>query len=182
MRDSLKRWAQFALGQPFSPVMLNILVTSVCNMRCTHCFFTDELDDAPRKKLQMTTRADRADLRNAGRQSGRAGSRRRRAVHRAPTCRKSRARSTPTTSSGSLYITSNGVIQKRIFPDITAHLAGMSAPQCDHGAGHRRAQGAARQDSPAAGLVGNRHGHRAPPPGDEAASIRAWTCRPAPAS
>jgi molybdenum cofactor biosynthesis enzyme MoaA len=56
MRDSFKRWAQFALGQPFSPVLLNILVTSVCNMRCTHCFFTDELDDGPRKKLQMKTR------------------------------------------------------------------------------------------------------------------------------
>jgi len=56
MRDSLKRWAQFALGQPFSPVLLNILVTSVCNMRCTHCFFAEELDDAPRKKLQMKTR------------------------------------------------------------------------------------------------------------------------------
>jgi len=55
MRD-FKRWAQFALGQPFSPVLLNILVTSVCNMRCTHCFFTDELDDGPRKKLQMKTR------------------------------------------------------------------------------------------------------------------------------
>ena len=24
-------------------------------MRCTHCFFTDELDDRPRKKLQMKT-------------------------------------------------------------------------------------------------------------------------------
>jgi len=56
MRDSWKRLAQSFLGRPFPPVMLNILVTSVCNMRCTHCFFTDELDDAPRKKLQMTTR------------------------------------------------------------------------------------------------------------------------------
>src|ERR1700687_5111086 len=53
MRAYWKRWAQFALGRPFSPVMLNILVTSVCNMRCTHCFFTEELDDAPRKNLQM---------------------------------------------------------------------------------------------------------------------------------
>jgi hypothetical protein len=44
-----------ALGQPFAPVLLNILVTSVCDMRCTHCFFTDELDDRPRKKLQMKT-------------------------------------------------------------------------------------------------------------------------------
>ena len=46
---------KLAVGQPFAPVLLNILVTSVCDMRCTHCFFTDELDDRPRKKLQMKT-------------------------------------------------------------------------------------------------------------------------------
>src|ERR1700679_3115642 len=56
MTDFLKRYAKLALGRPFSPAFLNILVTSVCDMRCTHCFFTDQLDDAPRKKLQMTTR------------------------------------------------------------------------------------------------------------------------------
>jgi 2-iminoacetate synthase ThiH len=56
MRDLLKRYAKLALGQPFTPAVLNILVTSVCDMRCTHCFFTEQLDDAPRKKLQMTTR------------------------------------------------------------------------------------------------------------------------------
>jgi len=56
MRDFLKRYAKLAVGTPFSPAVLNILVTSVCDMRCTHCFFTDELDDVPRKKLQMTTR------------------------------------------------------------------------------------------------------------------------------
>src|SRR5436305_6353458 len=55
-RELLERYAKMALGQPFAPVMLNILVTSVCNMRCTHCFFTSELEDAPRKKLQMSTR------------------------------------------------------------------------------------------------------------------------------
>src|ERR1700726_3082726 len=55
-RELLKRYAKLSLGQPFAPVLLNILVTSVCDMRCTHCFFTDELDDVPRKKLPMTTR------------------------------------------------------------------------------------------------------------------------------
>src|SRR5437016_7965207 len=54
-RELLKRYRKLALGQPFAPVLLNILVTSVCDMRCTHCFFTDELDDRPRKKLQMKT-------------------------------------------------------------------------------------------------------------------------------
>ena len=54
-KELLKRYAKLAIGQPFSPVLLNILVTSVCDMRCTHCFFTDELDDRPRKKLQMKT-------------------------------------------------------------------------------------------------------------------------------
>src|SRR5438445_11584420 len=52
-RELLKRYAKLATGQPFAPVLLNILVTSVCDMRCTHCFFTDELDDRPRKKLQL---------------------------------------------------------------------------------------------------------------------------------
>src|ERR1700738_5665932 len=54
-KELLKRYAKLAIGQPFSPVLLNILVTSVCDMRCTHCFFTDVLDDRPRKKLQMKT-------------------------------------------------------------------------------------------------------------------------------
>src|SRR5438046_8554980 len=54
-RELLKRYAKLALGQPFAPVLLNILVTSVCDMRCTHWFFTEELDDRPRKKLQMKT-------------------------------------------------------------------------------------------------------------------------------
>ena len=47
-RELLKRYAKLAIGQPFSPILLNILVTSVCDMRCTHCFFTEELDDRPR--------------------------------------------------------------------------------------------------------------------------------------
>ena len=46
MRDLLTRYAKLAFGQPFTPGLLSILVTSVCDMRCTHCFFTDELDDA----------------------------------------------------------------------------------------------------------------------------------------
>jgi MoaA/NifB/PqqE/SkfB family radical SAM enzyme len=54
-KELLKRYARLAMGQPFAPVLLNILVTSVCDMRCTHCFYTDELDDRPRKKLQMKT-------------------------------------------------------------------------------------------------------------------------------
>jgi MoaA/NifB/PqqE/SkfB family radical SAM enzyme len=54
-KELLKRYAKLAIGQPFAPILLNILVTSVCDMRCTHCFFTDELDDRPRKKLQMKT-------------------------------------------------------------------------------------------------------------------------------
>jgi len=52
-KEIFKRWAGLAIGKPISPVFLNILVTSVCDMRCTHCFFTEELDDRPRKKLQM---------------------------------------------------------------------------------------------------------------------------------
>jgi len=54
-KEILKRYARVATGRPFAPILLNILITSVCDMRCVHCFFTDELDDKPRKKLQMTT-------------------------------------------------------------------------------------------------------------------------------
>jgi MoaA/NifB/PqqE/SkfB family radical SAM enzyme len=117
MRDSWKRFAQAALGRPFSPVMLNILVTSVCNMRCTHCFFTSELDDAPRKKLQMTTReierisqtlgGDLAVLVLAGGEP----------FTRTDLPEIARAFHA-NNRLGSLYITSNGVIQKRIFADI----------------------------------------------------------------
>jgi MoaA/NifB/PqqE/SkfB family radical SAM enzyme len=52
-KEIFKRYASILVGKPISPVFLNILVTSVCDMRCTHCFFTEELDDRPRKKLQM---------------------------------------------------------------------------------------------------------------------------------
>src|SRR5207253_9723970 len=54
-KEILKRYARMATGRPFAPILLNILITSVCDMRCVHCFFTAELDDKPRKKLQMTT-------------------------------------------------------------------------------------------------------------------------------
>ncbi len=54
-KEIFKRYASILVGKPISPVFLNILVTSVCDMRCTHCFFTEELDDRPRKKLQMKT-------------------------------------------------------------------------------------------------------------------------------
>ena len=54
-KEILKRYARMVTGRPFAPILLNILVTSVCDMRCVHCFFTDELDDKPRKKLQMKT-------------------------------------------------------------------------------------------------------------------------------
>jgi MoaA/NifB/PqqE/SkfB family radical SAM enzyme len=121
MTDSWKRWARFAVGQPFSPVILNILVTSVCNMRCTHCFFTEELDDAPRKKLQMSTLeierisetlgGNLAVLVLAGGE---------------PFIRTDLPEIARTfyvnNKLGSLYITSNGVVQKRIFPDITRIL------------------------------------------------------------
>src|SRR6478736_5907535 len=52
-KEIFKRYTSMVIGKPISPVFLNILVTSVCDMRCTHCFFTEELDDRGRKKLQM---------------------------------------------------------------------------------------------------------------------------------
>jgi MoaA/NifB/PqqE/SkfB family radical SAM enzyme len=117
MNDLLKRYAKLALGQPFSPAMLNILVTSVCDMRCTHCFFTEQLDDAPRKKLQMKTREIEQISETLGGNLGvlvLAGGE--------PFTRKDLPEIARAFYSNnkleSLYITSNGQIQKRIFPDI----------------------------------------------------------------
>jgi MoaA/NifB/PqqE/SkfB family radical SAM enzyme len=50
-----KRYVQSLIGRAFTPTVLSILITSVCDMRCVHCFFTEELDDKPRKAKQMKT-------------------------------------------------------------------------------------------------------------------------------
>jgi MoaA/NifB/PqqE/SkfB family radical SAM enzyme len=120
-RELLKRYARLALGQPFSPVLLNILVTSVCDMRCTHCFFTDELDDRPRKKLQMKTHEIEKISETLGGNLGvliLAGGE--------PFTRKDLpeiARAFYANNKlESIYIMSNGQIQKRIFPDVTRIL------------------------------------------------------------
>ena len=118
MRDFLKRYANLALGKPFTPAVLSILVTSVCDMRCTHCFFTEQLDDAPRKKVQMTTREIESISETLGGNLGvliLAGGE--------PFTRKDlpeiiRAFYT-NNKLESVYITSNGQIQKRILPDVT---------------------------------------------------------------
>jgi MoaA/NifB/PqqE/SkfB family radical SAM enzyme len=121
MKDLLKRYAKLALGQPFSPAVLNILVTSVCDMRCTHCFFTEQLDDGPRKKLQMKTSEIEKISETLGGNLGvliLAGGE--------PFTRKDLpeiARAFYTNNKlESVYITTNGQIQKRIFPDVTRIL------------------------------------------------------------
>jgi MoaA/NifB/PqqE/SkfB family radical SAM enzyme len=121
MRDLLKRYAKLALGQPFSPALLNILVTSVCDMRCTHCFFTEQLDDGPRKKLQMKTREIETISETLGGNLGvliLAGGE--------PFTRRDLpeiARAFYTNNKlESVYIISNGQIQKRILPDVSRIL------------------------------------------------------------
>lgn len=121
MRDFLKRYAKLAMGQPFTPGVLNILVTSVCDMRCTHCFFTEELDDAPRKNLQMTTREIEKISETLGGNLGvliLAGGE--------PFIRKDLPEIARAFYKNnhleSLVITSNGQIQTRIFPDVSRIL------------------------------------------------------------
>ncbi len=121
MKDLLKRYTKLAMGKPFSPGLLNILVTSVCDMRCTHCFFTEELDDGPRKKFQMTTREIEKISETLGGNLGvlvLAGGE--------PFTRKDLPEITRAFYKNnrleSVYITSNGQIQKRIFPDIVRIL------------------------------------------------------------
>jgi MoaA/NifB/PqqE/SkfB family radical SAM enzyme len=120
-RELLKRYTKMALGQPFAPVLLNILVTSVCDMRCTHCFFTDELDDRPRKKLQMKTNEIDRIAQTLGGNLGvliLAGGE--------PFTRKDLPEIVSSfyrhNSLESVYLMSNGQIQKRIFPDVTRIL------------------------------------------------------------
>ena len=120
-RELLKRYARLALGQPFAPVLLNILVTSVCDMRCTHCFFTDELDDRPREKLQMKTEEIERISETLGGNLGvliLAGGE--------PFTRKDLpeiARAFYKNNNlESIYLMSNGQIQKRIMPDVVRIL------------------------------------------------------------
>jgi len=120
-RELLKRYTKMAMGQPFAPVLLNILVTSVCDMRCTHCFFTDELDDRPRKKLQMKTHEIDRIAQTLGGNLGvliLAGGE--------PFTRKDLPEIVSSfyrhNNLESVYLMSNGQIQKRIFPDVTRIL------------------------------------------------------------
>lgn len=120
-KEIFKRYASILVGRPISPVFLNILVTSVCDMRCTHCFFTEELDDRPRKKLMM--KADEIDKisRTLGGNLGvlvLAGGE--------PFTRKDLPQIVKSfydnNKLDSVYLMSNGQIHQRIFPDVTQIL------------------------------------------------------------
>jgi len=109
------------IGRPISPVFLNILVTSVCDMRCTHCFFTEELDDRPRKKLQMKTDEIARISETLGGNLGvlvLAGGE--------PFTRKDLPEIVRSfyenNKLDSVYLMSNGQIHQRIFPDVTRIL------------------------------------------------------------
>jgi MoaA/NifB/PqqE/SkfB family radical SAM enzyme len=120
-KEILKRYARMATGRPFAPILLNILITSVCDMRCVHCFFTDELDDKERKRLQMTTRNVEQISETLGANLGVlivAGGE--------PFTRKDLpevARAFHKNNKlESIYLMSNGQIQQRIIPDVTRIL------------------------------------------------------------
>jgi len=90
-------------------------------MRCTHCFFTDELDDRPRKKLQMKTNEIDRIAETLGGNLGvliLAGGE--------PFTRKDLPEIVSSfyrhNNLESVYLMSNGQIQKRIFPDVTRIL------------------------------------------------------------
>lgn len=120
-REMLKRYGRLAVGKPFSPILLNILVTSVCDMRCTHCFFTEELDDKPRKKLQMKTHELARISETLGGNLG---------VLIIAGGEPFTRRDLPAIVRAfyennkleSVYLMSNGQIQKRIIPDVTQIL------------------------------------------------------------
>src|SRR4030095_3466178 len=113
--------AHMATGRPFAPILLNILITSVCDMRCVHCFFTDELDDKDRKRLQMTTHNVERISETLGANLGVlivAGGEpftRKDLPEIARACHKNN-------KLESIYLMSNGQIQQRIIPDVTRIL------------------------------------------------------------
>ena len=116
-KEILKRYTRMVTGRPFAPILLNILVTSVCDMRCVHCFFTDELDDKPRKKNQMKTHEIERISQTMGANLGVlviAGGE--------PFTRKDLpeiARAFYENNQlESIYLMSNGQIQQRILPDV----------------------------------------------------------------
>ena len=120
-KEILKRYARMATGRPFAPILLNILITSVCDMRCVHCFFTDELDDKERKRLQMTTRNVERISETLGANLGVlivAGGE--------PFTRKDLPEIAHAFHKNnkleSIYLMSNGQIQQRIIPDVTRIL------------------------------------------------------------
>ena len=119
--EMIKRYARIITGRPFAPVLLNLLITSICDMRCVHCFFTEELDDKPRKARQMTS----ANLERISETLGAnlgvlivAGGE--------PFTRKDLPQMAETFYRNnrleSLYLMSNGQIQKRIFEDVVKIL------------------------------------------------------------
>jgi len=120
-KEILKRYARMATGRTFAPILLNILITSVCDMRCVHCFFTDELDDKERKRLQMTTQQVERISETLGANLGVlivAGGE--------PFTRKDLPEIAKAFYKNnqleSIYLMSNGQIQKRILPDVTRIL------------------------------------------------------------
>lgn len=120
-KEIFKRYASILVGRPISPVFLNILVTSVCDMRCTHCFFTEELDDRGRKKLQMKSDEIARISETLGGNLGvlvLAGGE--------PFTRKDLPEIVrafyENNKLDSVYLMSNGQIHQRIFPDVTRIL------------------------------------------------------------
>src|SRR5438034_10590602 len=135
-KEIFKRYASIVVGRPISPVVLSILVPSVCDMRCTHCFFTEELDDRPRKKLQMKADEIGKISETLGGNLGvlvLAGGE--------PFTRKELPEMVrafyENNKLDSGYLMSNGQIHRRIFPDVTrlmdacAKLNGTVAPVRD---------------------------------------------------
>lgn len=120
-KEIFKRYASLVTGRPMAPVFLNILVTSVCDMRCTHCFFTEELDDRPRKKLQMKSSEIARISETLGGNLGvlvLAGGE--------PFTRKDLPEIVrafyENNKLDSVYLMSNGQIHPRIFPDVSRIL------------------------------------------------------------
>jgi hypothetical protein len=159
-KEIFKRYASIMIGKPISPVFLNILVTSVCDMRCTHCFFTEELDDRPRKKLQMKADEIGKISETLGGNLGvlvLAGGE--------PFTRKDLPEIVKSfydnNKLDSVYLMSNGQIHQRIFPDVNR------SPR------HRRDEKRPREDPPQGGKLGQGDPHGPHAAADETGAVSA---------
>ena len=139
-------------------------------MRCTHCFFTEELDDRPRKKLQMKTDEIEKISETLGGNLGvlvLAGGE--------PFTRKDLPEIVRSfyenNKLDSVYLMSNGQIHPRIFPDVSRIMEECPNLNVTVALGIDGIKERARKDSSERGKLGQSDSHGAHFAADETRAV-----------